>query len=261
MKLLVVNADDFGFTRDVNRGIVEAHRHGILTATTLMATGPAFDDAVHLAKENRSLDVGCHLVLVGSPPFPRTVTGLIQGIALRRIRVYDELAAQVRRIVDAGLQPTHLDTHKHTHLLPPVLDAVARVSEEFKIPWVRRPFDFPLSAGKASRSKRAVSRVFGAVRGRFARVLAQHGCRSTDWFAGFQITGHYDAHELVKLIRVLPEGSTEFMCHPGVCTGELRAASTRLKESREEELKALTDPRVRAALEENGVELVNYRQL
>ncbi len=261
MRRLVVNADDFGFTRDVNQGIVDAHREGILTATTLMAPGAAFDDAVRLAKEHPSIDVGCHLVLVGSPGFPESVAQLIRAVALKRIRVYEAMAAQVRKILDAGIAPTHLDTHKHTHLLPPVLDAVARISEEFRIPWVRRPFDFPLHASGIAWSKRAVSTGFRVVRPRFAGILKRHGCRSTDHFAGFRITGNYDAAELAALIRALPEGSTEFMCHPGRCTNELRAASTRLKESRERELRALIDPQVRAALTEAGVELVNYRQL
>jgi predicted glycoside hydrolase/deacetylase ChbG (UPF0249 family) len=231
-----------------------------------MATGAAFDDAVRLAKENPALDVGCHLVLVGSPPFPETLAKLTTAVALGRIRIYDELAAQVRRIVDTGLAPTHLDTHKHTHLLPPVLAAVAGISQEFGIPWVRRPFDFPLQPfssqkRRAGFAKRAVSRTFGLVRGRFERVLARHGCRSTDHFAGFQITGRFDAVSLVALIRALPEGSTEFMCHPGRCTAELRAARTRLKESREQELRALTAPEVGAALREAGVELTTYRKL
>ena len=256
---LVVNADDFGFTRDVNRGIVEAHRDGILTATTLMATGAEFEDAVRLAKENPTLDIGCHLVLVGSPGFPESVAQL--ALSLGRIRVYDELAAQVRRIVEAGLKPTHLDTHKHTHLLPPVLEAVARISQEFSIPWVRRPFDFPLQPGGADWKRRMVSKALGGVRGRFARVLTKYGCRSTDHFAGFQITGKYGAAELVALIHSLPAGVTEFMCHPGVCTEELRSQRTRLKESREQELRALTSPQVREALREAGVELVSYREL
>src|SRR6185312_4059140 len=119
-KRLVVNADDFGFTRDVNAGIVEAHRNGILTATTLMATGNAFDDAVRLALEAPSLDIGCHLVLVGAPGFPLTIPQLVRAVALGRIDIYTKLSERVRRIVDAGLSPTHLDTHKHTHLLPPV---------------------------------------------------------------------------------------------------------------------------------------------
>jgi predicted glycoside hydrolase/deacetylase ChbG (UPF0249 family) len=261
VRRLVVNADDFGFTRDVNRGIIEAHQNGILTATTLMANGAAFDDAVRLARENPQLDIGAHLVLVGQPPFPMTVAQLTREVMLGRIRIYEELSAQVRRILDAGLNPSHLDTHKHTHLLPPVLDAVARVSEEFKIPWVRRPFDFPSQPGGVSWKKRAVSRAFGAVRGRFERVLKEHGCRWTDHFAGFQITGKFNAGDVAELIRSLPEGSTEFMCHPGICGAELRAARTRLKESREEELRALTAPEVRDALREAGVELVSYRVL
>jgi len=259
VRKLVVNADDFGFTHDVNQGILEAHRDGILTATTLMATGSAFDEAVKIAKENPSLDVGCHLVLVGSPGFPDTVTKLI--LSIREIRVYDQLKEQVRKVVDAGLRPTHLDTHKHTHLLPTVLDAVARLSEEFRIPWVRRPFDFPLQPGGIGSTKRAVNAGFGLVRGRFEKILTRHGCRSTDHFAGFQITGNYDSASLISLIRTLPDGSTEFMCHPGRCTDELRAQRTRLKESREQELRALTSPEVRAALIDAGVELTSYREL
>jgi len=263
VRKVVVNADDFGFTRDVNRGIVEAHRQGILTATTLMASGAAFDDAVRLARENPTLDIGVHLVLVGEPPFPATVAQLTRAVAFGRIRIYDELQAQVRRILDTGLEPTHLDTHKHTHLLPPVLEAVAQLSEEYKIPWVRRPFDFPLTpAGPGvTWAKRATNKSLSIVRGHFARVLARHGCRSTDYFAGFQITGHYAAVDLARLIRALPEGSTEFMCHPGICGDELRGARTRLKDSREQELRALTAPEVRAALTESGVELVSYRGL
>ena len=261
MRSLAVNADDFGFTRDVNQGIVEAHLKGILTSTTLMANGAAFDDAVRLAKEYPSLDIGCHLVLVGEPLFPATVAKLIQAVGLKRLRIYDELAAQVRRILDAGLQPTHLDTHKHTHLLPPVLDAVARISEEFNIPWVRRPFDFPLQPGGIGWRKRAVSSAFGVVRKRSERVLRAHGCRFTDHFAGFQLTGNYDAATLVELVRCLPEGSTEFMCHPGRCGEELRGARTRLKDSREQELRALTSPEVRAAIVEKRVRLTPFSQL
>lgn len=267
-KRLVVNADDFGFTADVNRGILAAHRDGILTATTLMANGEAFDDAVRVARETPSLDVGCHLVLVSGrsvlPPYaplPASVLALLRALAARRIRVYDELAAQVRKILAAGIAPTHLDTHKHTHLAPPVLDAVARIAEEFEILWVRRPFDIPLTTprGGVPLLKRATSGSLQVLRGRFHLVLARHGCRTTDHFAGFQITGRFRAPELAQLIRELPEGLTEFMCHPGYCGDDLRRAHTRLKDSRERELEALVAPEVRTALVEAGVELVNFR--
>jgi predicted glycoside hydrolase/deacetylase ChbG (UPF0249 family) len=257
VRQLVVNADDFGFTRDVNAGILEAHRNGILTATTLMATGEAFEHAVRLARENPSLDIGCHLVLVQAPGLPQTIPQLVRAVALGRIRIHDELFKQVRRIMDAGISPTHLDTHKHTHLLPPVLEAVARISEEFRIPWVRRPFDFPLQPGGVG-WKNKLMRLTSS---RFRSALALRHCRSTDWFAGFRLTGRYRSGDLVELIRALPEGVTEFMCHPGRCGDELRSARTRLKESREEELRALTAPEVRTALAEAGVKLVSYRDL
>ena len=266
-KQLVVNADDFGFTPDVNQGILEAHRDGILTATTMMANGSAFDDALRRWRETPTLDVGCHLVLIGGESlvtgqaFPATVTQLLVALGKREIRVYEELSAQVRRIVDAGVRPSHLDTHKHTHLAPPVLDAVARLSEEFGIRWVRRPFDFPLHAPGVPRMKRWTSDALGLMRRRFHRVLSRHGCRTTDHFAGFQITGRFRAAELVELMAVLPEGSTELMVHPGRCGPALRSAPTRLKESREAELEALVSPEVRAAMVRSGIELVNYAGL
>ena len=266
---LVVNADDFGFTPDVNEGIVEAHRNGILTATTLMANGAAFDDAVRLARETPTLDVGCHLVLVSGSslltgqPYPLTVARLIAAMAGSQIRVYDELAAQVRRILDAGIRPTHLDTHKHTHLAPPVLEAVARLSREVGIPWVRRPFDLPLTTpkGLVPLATRLTSGSLGFLRKRFHRVLARHGCRTTDHFAGFQITGRFRTAELVELLGLLPEGSTELMVHPGRCRQALLQARTRLKESREHELEALLAPETRQAVERRGIELVNYAGL
>ncbi len=268
-KQLIVNADDFGFTPDVNQGIVEAHRHGILTATTLMANGEAFDDAVRFARETPTLDVGCHLVLVGGTSlvsgreFPATVARLLTALARREIRPYEELRAQIQRIQSAGIQPTHLDTHKHTHLAPPVLDAVARLGQEFDIRWVRRPFDFPLTAlrGSVPQIKQLTSRALGLVRQRFHRVLEGHGCRTTDHFAGFQITGRFKTAELAQLLAEIPEGTTEFMTHPGRCGEALRNARTRLKECREDELNALIAPETRAALERYSIQLVRYREL
>lgn len=261
---LIVNADDFGFTRDVNEGIVEAHLRGVLTATTLMANGDAFDDAVTRARQTPTLDVGCHLVLVQgrsvlnpSRELPATLKGLVGALGRHKIPVYDEIAAQVRKIVAAGIQPTHLDTHKHTHLLPPVLEAVARVARDFDIPWVRRPFDFGID-GKTKLTKQMVSLGMQIMRPRFASALS--GLRTTDHFAGFQITGTLNDNSLAETLKKLPPGLTEFMCHPGRLGPELRNAATRLKESREIELAALLSPRTRQVIEQRGIQLMNYRQ-
>jgi predicted glycoside hydrolase/deacetylase ChbG (UPF0249 family) len=268
-KQLVVNADDFGFTPDVNRGIIEAHRKGILTATTLMANGAAFEDALALARQTPSLDIGVHLVLIGErslvsgKPFPKSVAQLVAALATREIRPYEELRAQVRRILDAGIRPSHFDTHKHTHIAPPVLEAVARLAREFDVTWVRRPLDFPLNAlgGGVPRLKRLTSGAIGLMGGRFQRVLERYGRRTTDHFAGFQITGRFRAADLTALMALIPEGSTEFMCHPGRCGPALRSAPTRLKESRERELEALIAPEVRDAMQRHAIELVDYAGL
>lgn len=241
-RLLAVNADDFGFASDVNRGIVDAHRRGILTSTTLMANGIAFDDAVRLAREVPSLDLGAHLVLVGGvsvarpgKALPASVAALVRAVILHRIDIAGELRSQIEKLLAAGIRITHLDTHKHTHLLPPVLEQVARLGQEYGIRWVRRPLDLPLHGSPLDVpwATRAASRAMGSLRAGFHRTLTRHGCRTTDWFAGFQMTGRYDAEWLVRLLKNLPEGSTELMTHPGYCTAELRAARTRLKQSRE----------------------------
>ncbi len=267
-KLLIVNADDFGFTRDVNDGIIQAHTGGILTATTLMANGAAFDHAVALARRHPGLDVGCHLVLAGghslvvpNRPFPSNLRALVLALARGQLNPEQEAEAQIRRILEAGIRPTHLDTHKHTHLLPPVLEAVARLAARYGIPWVRRPFDYPMHSGSVPVARRLLSRSFHFLRRRFHRVLDKHGCRTTDHFAGFRLTGVLRTKELVELLEQLPAGSTEFMTHPGFCTEELRQARTRLKESRLHELEALTHPDTREAVLRNGVRLVRYRDL
>jgi predicted glycoside hydrolase/deacetylase ChbG (UPF0249 family) len=212
-----------------------------------MATGAAFDHAVALARDNPRLGVGVHCVLVGEPPFPATVPKLLAALATRSIDVETELDRQIARVFDAGIRPAHLDSHKHTHLLPPVLGAVARLARKYGIRWVRRtlPMQWRLP-GYTAWSE---------------RLLAQHGCRTADRFLGFRETGTLDALGLAAAIRRLPPGTTEFMCHPGFCRDELGAARTRLKDSRERELAALVSPAVRAAVEESRIRLVTYASL
>jgi predicted glycoside hydrolase/deacetylase ChbG (UPF0249 family) len=267
MKVLAVNADDFGFTRDVNEGIVRAHTAGILTSTTLMANGGAFEHAVELARRTPGLDIGCHLVLTGGESLsrpgralPASVGQSLAAVAAGLLDPYREFDLQIRRIVETGIEPTHLDTHKHTHLFPPVLDAVGRLSAQYGIGWVRRPFDLPLPVSPPA-SIRLISRGMAVARPYFHRVLQRYNCRVTDHFAGFQLTGVLAGENLVQLVRALPDGVTELMCHPGFCTEELLAARTRLKRARQIELEALTDARVRSAIETAGIRLAGFRDL
>lgn len=252
MKRLITNADDFGFTPDVNAGIVHAHSHGVLTSTTLMANGDAFDDAARLARETPSLDVGVHLVLVQGrslitgAPFPESPGKLLTDLARGRLQVYAELRAQVEKIISAGIKPTHLDSHKHTHLVPVIFRTVVRLAREFEIPYVRLPLD-------ASIPFAGLPCAAGA---RFYRSVARRsGVRMTDYFLGFRLTGSLTEATFAAALLRLPAGTTEFMCHPGFFGPELARAQTRLKESRVRELEALTSPRIRDLLDAEAIRL------
>jgi len=271
-RVLVVNGDDFGFTEGVNLGVVEAFERGVLRSATLMANGAAFEHAVELARRHPGLDVGCHLVLVGgravAPPRDKLPVSLGQlffrlARGWRRPQIEAEFRAQLDRLLEAGVRPTHLDTHKHTHLAPPVLAALLGVAREYEIGWVRRPFDLPLSEahGGAALPQRLLTRALRPLQRSFERKLLRFERRAADHFAGFQMTGRLRTRQLAGLIRALPEGVTEFMCHPGRCTADLLEAQTRLKQSREEELAALTSPEVREAVRESGVLLAGFGDL
>jgi chitin disaccharide deacetylase len=254
LKRLLVNADDFGFTRDVNAGIIEAHQNGILTAATLMANGGAFDDAVALARANPSLDVGVHFVLTGGQslltgkPLPASVPALVRGVYAGELNLYDELAAQAQKVRDAGIVAIHADTHKHTHLLQPVRRALLTVAEDFDIRWIRRPADFDGTGLLSAVMRRMIAGLSGEA-------------RTTDHFAGFGLTGRLETKNLVALLARLPEGSTELMTHPGRCAEELKSAPTRLKESRARELAALTAAETRTAIAAYSIILTSYRDL
>ena len=268
---LIVNADDFGLTEGVNAGIVEAFEKGILRSASLMANGPAFHDAVRLARANPGLDVGCHLMLISgravSQPdreLPRSVPQLLAGLASdwRAGAIEREFAAQIEKIQAAGISISHLDTHKHTHLAPPVLEAVLRVARSHDIFWVRRPFDLPFTAarGSVAWTTRFVNGAIRPLRRRFNRELTKYGRCATGHFAGFQVTGRFRTPQLVKLLRALPEGLTEFMCHPGYCTEELMDTKTRLTQTRQTELEALLDPKVSQAVSEEAIEVISFRE-
>jgi chitin disaccharide deacetylase len=253
-KLLLLNADDFGFTRDVNAGVVHCHQAGILTSTTLMANGAAFDDAVRLSRENPTLDIGCHLVLVQGrslvtgAPLPEKPQHLVSALLAGRIQPYTELRAQVEKLIDAGIRPSHFDTHKHTHILPPVFSAVVRLAREFKVPFVRLPFDagwWPLRP----------------LDNWYRYTLKRAGLRATDHFLGFRLTDRLTEHTFAAALERLPAGSTEFMCHPGYLGQELQHAPTRLKETRVRELEAITSSKISALLKRESVTLINYRNL
>ncbi|MDE0102670.1 MAG: ChbG/HpnK family deacetylase [Bryobacterales bacterium] len=265
MRRLVVNADDFGFTEDVNEGILRGHLDGIVRSASLMANGAAFEDAVRIARRHPTLGVGCHLTLAQgeslSRPGTRLPSSLLSLLASPPTfaEARREFQAQADRLLRSGIVPTHLDSHKHVHLLPSVLDAALTVATRVGVGWIRKPFDAPFGLSPGVRACLAVA--VRPWRVPFEERVRKARCRTADYFAGFMATGRLDALWLARLLRRLPHGIGELVCHPGICGPQLLAADTRLKASREAELRALCSSRVRRAVSEVGIELVSYREL
>ncbi len=290
MKQLVVNADDFGLTESTNQGILEAHERGILTSTTLMANAAAFDSAVELARRSPRLGVGVHLSLTGDRPVsdPTAVPSLVgddgrffrgpvelaQRMLAHKVHLAEvehELAAQIEKARRAGIEITHLDGHKHVHMLPGVFPIVVRLAHGYRIPGVRVAVERPMGLGPLLR-RHPDARIAVVKQYLRARALALLGmdCREQlrqaeiacpGYFYGVTQTGFLDGAELEAILWDLPEGTSELMCHPGYADGALRETRTRLVAQRERELEALTRPETRNLVTALGIQLINYRGL
>lgn len=287
MRRLIVNADDFGFTAGVNRAIVEAHVGGVVTSSTLMANGRAFEEAARLAKTIPKLSIGCHVVLIdgrpvlGSEQLPsltrdsrfrdglfsfatRAITGRIDAEEITA-----EATAQIRKIQSAGIAVSHIDTHKHTHLFPKILRPLLRAAGACGIRALRNPFGprLPLrSAQLLGRrpglwARYAELRVLGSFAGKFREAVDREGFVSPDGTLGIVVTGALDETLFQAIARSIPQGTWEFVCHPGYNDADLQVAETRLRQSRETELRVLTLPAARELLLRQDIELISYREL
>jgi hopanoid biosynthesis associated protein HpnK len=286
VRRLIINADDFGFTSGVNRAIVEAHAHGVVTSSTLMANGPAFAEAAQLAKTAPKLSIGCHVALTDGKPvlaaeqLPSLTSGAnfrdgMIWFAARAIagrmdaaEITAEAAAQIRKIQSAGIAVSHIDTHKHTHLFPKVLRPVLRAAWDCGVRAIRNPFGprLPLRSShllaRPGLWKRHVEvRVLGGFAGMFREAVDREGFTTPDGTLGIVVTGALDETLFLAIARSIPEGTWEFVCHPGYNDADLQAGKTRLRQSRETELHVLTLPAAREVLSEQGIELISYRDL
>jgi predicted glycoside hydrolase/deacetylase ChbG (UPF0249 family) len=290
MRRLIVNADDFGLTEGVNRAILEGHRLGVITSTTLMANGNRFASAAQSALSAPELSVGCHVVLVdGEPMLPkeqvRTLLTGTNGTArlrngflelardnfrhkIRPAEVEAEAAAQIRTLQSAGIGVSHVDTHKHTHMLPSLCRAVLRAARACGVKAVRNPFVplKPLAFAHLLRRPRLWTRytevkVLRRYEALFRQMVASEGMITTDGSFGVLVTGALDENLFKAIIGSIPEGTWEFVCHPGYNDSELDDVRTRLRASREKELAVLTSARARELLTKHDIELISYHQL
>lgn len=279
MSRLIINADDFGLTSGVNRAILELHRGGVLTSATLMAKAGATSEAIRMALATPALGVGCHVVLVDGEPvlpptsvpslvdkktgrFPRDLTTFLRRLFTGRIRtpeIVAEAAAQIAFLQAAGLRLTHIDTHKHTHMFPPVLDALLRAAREAGIPAVRNPFE-PEWAVRVT-PRRSLVRTAEVIALRrlgpfFRRMIARADIATTDGTIAVAGTGTFDSDTVRALLGELPEGTWELVTHPGYNDADLAQIHTRLRASRDKERLALM-----AVREFPSIDLISFAEL
>jgi chitin disaccharide deacetylase len=290
VRRLIINADDFGLTSGVNRAIVEAHEGGIVTSATLMANGSAFDEAVSLAQSRPRLGVGCHVVLVDGTPLirqtatdslldPRSRTGgtprfrealskfaalaLLGRLASEEIEA--EVAAQIGKLQASGIAVTHLDSHKHTHMFPQVFKPLLRAAQARGVRAIRNPFERVRGAQLAARPglwrRWTEVGILGSLAKNFRDAVQQAGMTTPDGTLAIVATGSLDERWLRHMVEHLPDGTWELVCHPGYNDAALQGVHTRLRESREQELRLLTSQSTRDLLASNGVEVISYRDV
>ena len=267
--LLIINADDLGFSRDVTDGILHCHRRGVLTSATMMTTMPDRDRAIDLAGQTRTLGVGIHLSLTQGTPLTRCRRILSrEGAFIRslprlllklhsddaRQEAQEELIAQIRYAQTRGLVPTHVDSHKHVCHLPPLHGPLLGACGATGITWLRAARE---ECVPGLPRLTAPYRILTRCAQQLAARAAAARLRTTDFFLGLATTGRTDVSVFRSLAAHPLAGLGELMVHPGYA-GDLTSGQTRLLEHRVKELEALCDPVVRQVLEEAGIRLTHY---
>jgi predicted glycoside hydrolase/deacetylase ChbG (UPF0249 family) len=287
MKRLIVNADDFGLTNGVNRAIAECHQRGIVSSATLMATGPCFDEAVALAAQMPLLSVGCHVVLVDGEPllppgevrsllapgtnrFYYSIGDVLRAVALGRFRAEEieaEAAAQLARLQRANIEASHFDAHKHVHMFPSILRPLLRAASAHGIAALRNPFEAPGVVGLREMlgdrtlfvRKAETTLLRAGLRRRWLRAVLAAGFTTTDGSLGIATTGALNEASLRAMLKRMPHGTWELVCHPGYNDSDLAALRTKLRASRELDMAALLKITAHELRDDYGVELAPFR--
>jgi len=282
MKKVIINADDFGLIQSVNEGIIQAHREGVLSSASLMANTPGFEHAVKLAGQNKELGVGVHLnILRGKPLSERrhvqsliTTTGifspslfrLYRRIKTRRIDISEverELRAQIEKVMNAGIVPSHLDSEKHSHMIGPLFSLALKLAKDYRIAKIRFVREHPCTSRPVQLGKLLFISLSGSI---LKKRMTAAGIKSTDHFYGICDSGRMTAEKLQKSLLRLKDGITEIMVHPGFISKDLielekTFGSYYINRFRELELKALLDDGVKKTLADRGIRLMSFHHL
>jgi hopanoid biosynthesis associated protein HpnK len=277
LKQLIVSADDLGLTAGVNRGILRAFQDGIVTSASLLVTGSGFEEAVTLARQNPELDVGLHLTLVeeravlGREVIPTLVdeTGrfhptsseFFRRALLGRINwdeVKLETAAQIARFQKTGLRLSHLDSHQHLHMFPPVFQIVRELTRGMNNVWIRNPAG-PWQKSPGVRTRRWIRQLGLNLTCLFSRVLCSPPLpQMPDGMYGFEVSGCLTLPALEQTLRKIPAGLYELICHPGEDDADTQTRYSHWGYRWTEELDALTAPETRVILREQGIALTSF---
>jgi chitin disaccharide deacetylase len=276
VKRLIVNGDDFGYSREVNAGIIRAHREGILTSTSLMVADAARDEAAALAKDHPALDVGLHLVVcMGRSVLPPAEIAPVVDARGRfsnhpvlsglryfftpgiRAKLIAECRAQIELHLKLIGYLNHIDGHLNFHVHPALAGIVVALAQEYKVPCIRLPAEPVFTSLAISRNRlpgqliEAI--IFRALSRRTRRMAAERGLKSSDRLFGLYQTHHITEDYVVAVMERLPEGLTEIYFHPALDIG-----GTPPPPPSQMETEVLTSTRVRAAVAARGIRLTTF---
>ena len=271
---MVANADDFGLSSGINRGIESAYCDGILRSASLMPNGSAFDDAVGIARENPGLGVGVHVSLVDERclapagmlrglaaedgSLPSSYGAFVKAFLARKFGVAEvrtEIEAQVGRVLATGIAPTHVDFHQHLHMLPGIFEVVLAVARSTGISVVRIPLDRAEHAGSVAR--RLHTRILSVLCRHNASKLTRAGIRSAHHFHGLGQSGNMNESNLVATLRRLTPGVNEVMMHPGF-SDPATAARYHWGYHWDDEHAALVSKRALSFIDEHSIRLATF---
>jgi len=271
LKNLIVTADDFGISKEVNEAVEAAHKSGILTATSLMVGEPFAADAVERARALPTLGVGLHVALSRARPvsplaqIPDLVdrdgllrSGLV-GAGFRffflpsvRHQLEVEISAQFEAFAKTGLPLDHVNAHNHLHLHPTVLSLMFKIGRKFDMKSVRLPKD---AAARGLGSK-FLSLWVGLMKSR----LRKNGICHNDVLLGLEQTGSLDTKFLISMIERLSDQTAELMCHPA--TGPWAGMDPMARDFRHDlEFEALINAATVTAIRDNDVRLITYKDI
>ena len=285
MKYLIVNADEFGLSSGVNKGIIEAFQNGIVRSTTLVVTGKCYDDAITFLRNNPELGAGVHLTLTGGIPvsnidgvkslvdeegklllrkkfFRRMISGLI-----KLNEVEKEFDAQINKLINSGIKITHLDSHQSTYMYPSIFKIAVKMAKKYNLP-MRFPID-PISLNKnISFNLKKSMHVFKKIVLKLISMKLYKEIKKSNIRIADSFRTYYDFHRtdgdfeksLLNLLKSLDDGINEVMSHPGYWDKDL-ADWVNGKEDeglREKELRALTSDGIKTYIRENNIILVNW---